>query len=239
MTTARYDAVADFYARGWTDDADDPATTALLTLLGPVSGQRVLDVACGHGRISRLLARRGASVVGVDLSGALLERAARALRSEPLDITYVHADASTVDIAGLGGPFSAAVCAFGLSDVDDLDGCLATVARVLSPGDRFVFAILHPCFAGDGEASGSWPPDGSFADERWWAADGAASTLRRQVGANHRMLSTYLNTLRTYGLVLDRVEEPGPTAAWREHHPEAARMPLYLVVRCVVTQLPD
>jgi SAM-dependent methyltransferase len=235
--TARYDAVADFYASGWTDDADDPATAALLQLLGPVSGERVLDVACGHGRLSRLLARRGASVVGVDVSGALLERAAQALTTDPLDITYVHADASTVDNNVLGGPFSAAVCAFGLSDVDDLDGCLATVARALSPGGRFVFAILHPCFGGAGDASGSWPPAGAYADEGWWVADGAASTLRRQVGANHRMLSTYVNTLRAHGFMIDRIEEPGPTAVWRERNPEAARMPLYLVARCVVTRL--
>jgi hypothetical protein len=52
------------------------------------------------------------------------------------------------------------------------------------------------------------------------------------------MLSTYLNTLRMHGFMIDRVEEPGPTAVWRERHPEAARMPLYLVVRCVVTRSP-
>jgi hypothetical protein len=47
MAQARYDAVADFYASGF-DSIDDPATWALLDLLGPVAGLRVLDVACGH-----------------------------------------------------------------------------------------------------------------------------------------------------------------------------------------------
>jgi len=51
MTQARYDAVADFYASGF-DSADDPATRGLLDLLGPVDGLRVVDVACGHGRIT-------------------------------------------------------------------------------------------------------------------------------------------------------------------------------------------
>jgi 2-polyprenyl-3-methyl-5-hydroxy-6-metoxy-1,4-benzoquinol methylase len=68
MVQARYDAVAEFYIDGF-DSIDDPASLALLELLGPVAGLRVLDVACGHGRVTRALARRGASVVGIDLSG--------------------------------------------------------------------------------------------------------------------------------------------------------------------------
>jgi 2-polyprenyl-3-methyl-5-hydroxy-6-metoxy-1,4-benzoquinol methylase len=61
MVQARYDAVADFYIDGF-DSAGDPASLALLDMLGPVTGLRVLDVACGHGRITRELARRGANV---------------------------------------------------------------------------------------------------------------------------------------------------------------------------------
>lgn len=58
MTPARYDAVADFYVSGF-DSTDDQVSAALLDLLGPVAGLRVLDVACGHGRLTRELARRG------------------------------------------------------------------------------------------------------------------------------------------------------------------------------------
>jgi ubiquinone/menaquinone biosynthesis C-methylase UbiE len=51
MTQARYDAVADLYIRGF-DSTGDSVSLALLGLLGPVTGLRVLDVACGHGRAS-------------------------------------------------------------------------------------------------------------------------------------------------------------------------------------------
>jgi 2-polyprenyl-3-methyl-5-hydroxy-6-metoxy-1,4-benzoquinol methylase len=63
MVQARYDAVAEFCIEGF-DSIDDPASRALLDPFGPVAGLRVLDVACGHGRITRELARRGATVVG-------------------------------------------------------------------------------------------------------------------------------------------------------------------------------
>jgi SAM-dependent methyltransferase len=127
----------------------------------------------------------------------------------------------------------AVVSSFGLSDIDDLDGALATVGRVLAPGGRFVFSLLHPCFAGGREVSGSWPSTGSYYDEGWWAADGALSSLRRQVGANHRTLSTYVNVLRSHGLGIDKIAEPHPASEWSAQRPDAARLPVFLVARAV------
>lgn len=229
MSTSRYDAVADFYAAGWSDSYDDPASVALLAELGDVAGLDVLDVACGHGRITRELARRGARVVGVDLSERLLAVAAAAERDRPLGIDYRHGD-----VAAWTPPrtFDAACCAFGLSDVDDLDGALATVRRAVRTGGRFAFSILHPCFPGGGDVSGAWPTGGSYFDEGWWAADGALSTLRARVGANHRMLSTYVGALLRHGLVLDGVAEPPPPADWTGPRAGAARHPVYLVAGC-------
>src|SRR5665811_1060097 len=78
----------------------------------------------------------------------------------------------------------------------------------LALGRRTVGVGLHPCFPGGTSVSGSWPTDSSYYDERWWTADGTASSLRRQVGANHRTLSTYINTLRRHHLWLDAMIEP-------------------------------
>ncbi|TDD13307.1 class I SAM-dependent methyltransferase, partial [Kribbella turkmenica] len=203
---ARYDGVADYYATGWTDDLDDPVTAALLDLLGEVNGQRVLDVACGHGRISRGLARTGASVVGVDLSPAMLAKADEREGREALGIRYLHADAADPDLLR-GETYDAAVCSMGLSDIDDLDGTLANIHRLLRTGGTFAFCILHPCFPGVEGVSGAWPSDSTYYDERYWRADGALSTLRQQVGANHRTLSTYLNTLQHNGPTLTRTAE--------------------------------
>jgi SAM-dependent methyltransferase len=226
MTAARYDDVADFYA-GSFDDPDDPAARALLELLGPVGGLRVLDLACGHGRITRVLHERGAATTGVDLSGALL---AKAVALGPPDITYVHADAADPGLLP-GEPFDAVVCSFALSDIDDLGGALGTVAAALCPGGIFAFSLLHPCFPGAGPVSGAW--SGSYHDEGWWRADGALSSLRRRVGANHRTLATYVNALARHGLRIEEMREPRAPESWaRGDRAEAARFPLFLVVRC-------
>jgi 2-polyprenyl-3-methyl-5-hydroxy-6-metoxy-1,4-benzoquinol methylase len=230
MAHARYDAVADFYVSGF-DSVSDPASVALVELVGPVAGLRVLDVACGHGRITRELARRGADVTGIDISGVLIARARQTEQNEPLGIRYVHADVAAR--ASLGDdPFDLAVCNFGLSDIDDLDGAITAVSYALRPGGHFVFSILHPCFPGGKDISGSWPATGSYYDEGHWTAQDAQSTLRRQVGANHRMLSTYLGTLRRHGLWLDQIAEPPPEPDWDQAH-DADRQPVYLVARSV------
>jgi SAM-dependent methyltransferase len=230
VPTARFDSVADFYVAGWRDQYDDAVSVALFNLLEPLRAAQVLDLACGHGRISRELARRGAQVVGLDLSGAMLDRARAIEAREGLEIRYVQGDAASPSVLE-GEVFDTVVCSFGLSDIDDLDGAIATVARVLAPAGSFVFSLLHPCFAGGAEVSGAWRSSGSYYDEGWWLPDGALSSLRRQVGTNHRMLSTYVNTLRRYGLTIDHLAEPGPPDAWTAQRADTAGLPVFLVAR--------
>jgi 2-polyprenyl-3-methyl-5-hydroxy-6-metoxy-1,4-benzoquinol methylase len=71
--TARYDDVADWYLSWVGSDPGlicDPDTGLMPARL---AGERWLDVACGPGRTSRELARRGAAVVGVDISGRQID----------------------------------------------------------------------------------------------------------------------------------------------------------------------
>jgi SAM-dependent methyltransferase len=231
--SARYDAVADFYEQFAHDTYEDPPMVALLRLIGDVSDCRLLDLACGHGRLARELARRGGRVVGVDISAALLEKAYAREAASPLQITYVHSDAAAPETLA-GERFDGVVCSFGLSDIDNLDGAIATVARVLHPGGFFAFSLLHPCFPGweTMQATPSWQPGRGYYEEGWWLADRPAHGLRPKVGTNHRMLSTYLNTLARYGLLVQEVAEPMPVQAWIDVAPSIGPVPVYLAVRC-------
>jgi len=226
---ARYDEIAELYDEMVGDDTSDAVSAALFDLVPDPRGLRLLDLACGQGRISRELARRGAVIVGADVSAALLERARALEERRPLGIAYVHADAMSPD-ALQGEVFKGVVCHFGLSDIPDLGATCATVRRVTEPGAWFVFAILHPCFAGWGDnAPSSWPTDATYYNEGWWLASNTG--LRGKVGATHRTLSTYLNTLVEHDLAVERLGEPKPGSEW----PAARGLPsgpVYLVVRC-------
>ncbi|MFI5083151.1 MAG: class I SAM-dependent methyltransferase [Streptosporangiales bacterium] len=236
MPEARYDAVADFYATAF-NAIDDPAGAALLDLVGSPAGLRILDLACGHGRITRELARRGADVTGADISAALIGKARQAEREHPLGPRYVHADVSSpgwhasLDAAA----FDVVTCHFGLSDIDDLDGALAGASAVLRPRGRFVFAFLHPCFPG---APGVSAAVGPVLRRGPLDPEAELSVLRRQVGAQHRTLSSYLNAFRRHELWLDELREPVPASQWADSRPGADRVPVYLAGRCLKVRLP-
>jgi SAM-dependent methyltransferase len=227
---ARYDEIAGFYETATGADATDPAARVVLEMVGDVHDHQILDLACGHGRLSRELARRRARVIAVDVSSRLLDSARSMEASASLGIDYRQVDV-TVSDALEREVFDGVACNYGLSDIDDLDGALATVARVLRPNGRFVFSILHPCFPGWGtDAPSAWPPDRGYHQEGWWLADN--SGFRGKVGSHFRMLSTYVNALVRHGLVIERVEEPGVPPEWIERSPGYVPVPYSLVVRC-------
>ena len=229
---ARYDEIADFYEQRSGKTVRDPATAALLDLAGDVSGLRLLEVACGQGRVARELARRGAALTGLDISAALLAKARAGEAAEPLGIRYLPADVTASGVLE-GQVFDGVVCNYGLSDIDDLDGLLANVARLLSPGGWFVFSLLHPCFPGwDSDAPSSWPPDRGYYQEGWWLASNTG--YRGRVGSSHRMISTYLNSLTGHGLALDRAAEPPPGLEMEQRRPPGAvPVPFYFAARCL------
>jgi SAM-dependent methyltransferase len=219
---ARYDAIAEWYpgfaAAFGEGDAPFPPG-----FLGDVDGLRVLDVACGQGRTSRTLAGRGASVTAIDLSARLIELAQAEESETPDGIVYAVADA-----AGLtdldASSFDLVVCNMGLSDIDDLAGLARNVAAWLRPGGAFAAVIIHPCFPGTAERPPSWPPAGYF-EEGWWNSGLENGGIRARIGANHRTVSTYLNTFTEAGLAIDRIEEP----VW------LPGLPGFLAIRCVRT----
>lgn len=144
---------------------------------------------------------------------------------------YVHADITAPNVLP-DRRFDLVVCSFGLTDIDDLDAALSSVIGALTPHGRFVFSMLHPCFAGGATVSGSWPTACRYLDEGRWVPKGAASSLRRQVGATHRTLSSYINALAHVGLRLDGMSEPSPPAEWIQQHADAAHLPAFLVAGC-------
>ncbi len=109
--TARYDAVADSYAAG-ADRYDGSAVSTLLDLIGSDVGRRALDLACGHGLLARELARRGATVTGVDLSRELLGRARSHDDGANLPIEYMQGDVADPNVLE-GAEFDLVVSNFG------------------------------------------------------------------------------------------------------------------------------
>jgi len=107
-------------------------------LLGDVRGKLVLDFGCGSGENSLLLARRGARVLGVDISASLITLAIRrlAINGLPRAATFIVGSAHDLPL-----PDESVDVVFGIAILHHLDLAATSreVHRVLKPGGRAIF----------------------------------------------------------------------------------------------------
>lgn len=108
-----------------------------LGVLGDVRGLEVAELACGTAYFSAWLARAGASVVALDLSGEQLTTARRLQRQHGPDFPLVQADVERTPLPDAG--FDLVVSEHGAAAWCDPERWLPEAARVLRPGGRLVF----------------------------------------------------------------------------------------------------
>jgi len=106
-------------------------------VLGDVAGLDVLDLGCGVAYFSAWLARRGARVVGLDVTPAQLETARRMQAETGLSFELVEASAEAVPLPDAS--FDLVLSEYGASIWCDPAAWIPEAARLLRPGGRLVF----------------------------------------------------------------------------------------------------
>jgi SAM-dependent methyltransferase len=114
----------------YADRSQRAAVEALLRIVGPLAGLRALDLGCGTGRWSRLLSARGADVLGVDRSRAMLAEAER--RSPGVEFRRMGAVA--LDLADDAFHLATAVTVVQHLAYDDQARAARELVRVVRPG---------------------------------------------------------------------------------------------------------
>ena len=224
---------------------------AFLEFAGDLRGRSVLDAGCGEGYNTRIFARRGVRMTGVDLSQQMLDFAREEERREPLGIRYERA--SFTNLANFGDEtFDAVISTMALMDGPDFAGAMREIARVLRRGGMLAYSILHPCFMTRGmgwikDDSGrviKWGVADYFNDEpqiEYWKFGHAPNADQHEnfaVPRFDRTLAYYINSTIASGLTLAEIREPrAPESAcaafpesfrkWRDH------IPLFLHVRAL------
>jgi SAM-dependent methyltransferase len=130
---AGYDKIS----RGIADSIDH----AVLRLC-PQPSEHVLDLATGTGWASRLVARCGARVVGVDLGDKLIRAAQERAQAEGLDIDYRVADAESLPFED--GEFDAVVSTCGIMFASHPEPAASELARVTRNGGRIALTTWSP-----------------------------------------------------------------------------------------------
>ena len=224
-------------------------TPRFMEMLPDVTGLRGLDIGCGEGSNTRIVAERGARMVGIDIAPTFIGHAAQTEQESPMGIVYQVA--SAVELPFADGLFDFVVAFMSLMDTSQPHRPLREAHRVLRPGGFLQFSILHPCFV---------PPhrrnlrddEGRFlglelnryfdnvdGEVEQWMFHAAPEELKAKyekfnVPRFHRTPSWWLNTLIATGFVIEQIAEPRPddeaVARWPTLRDEQI-MPLYLHVR--------
>ena len=213
-------------------------TPEFLKLLPSIHGLRVLDIGCGEGYNTRLLAERGARVIGIDISPRFIAHAIVQERPKPLGIEYQIA--SAVELPFADASFDAATAFMSLMDIPENDRALAEAHRVIAPGGFLQFSITHPCFNtprsravldANGrkvavEVGDYFEKDHGVLDE--WLFSAAPLELRRKfppfrVPRFRWTLSEWLNLVLDTGFMIERVAEAYPSDEAVRRHPRLAR----------------
>lgn len=208
----------------------------MLNMIGNVAGKRILDLGSGDGGYARELSRRGAQVVAIDCSEASINYSISKAKEESLKI--VHFIRNGNNLFGIqDDEFDIILCSMFLMDVEDFDGTIKEISRVLKK-DGLVFAsVLHPCFNGNleygiGRQGANETREvvvKNYFEPTEWEAGFRGGSI--PVVWRHRTLEDYVKTFLKHGLTIVDLEEPRATLEQTEISQTIAflrRIPLYL-----------
>jgi 2-polyprenyl-6-hydroxyphenyl methylase/3-demethylubiquinone-9 3-methyltransferase len=121
----------------------NPLRLEWIQSLMPLAGQRVLDVGCGGGILSDSMARRGAEVVGIDLSTKALRVAQlHALEAQTPDVQYREISAEAL-AQEEPESFDAATCMEMLEHVPDPASVVRACSRLVKPGGWVFISTIN------------------------------------------------------------------------------------------------
>ena len=206
----------------------------LLELLGDLHGKSVLDVGCGSGTLSALLARTASLVVGVDASPKMIEIAEReyggvtSLRFENIDLSN--------NIRNLSEwMFDSCVSNMALNTMPDLNGVLSSIRHLLRPQAVMAITIPHPWFWHEYKKkvfNGEFDYVNPHADSFPFVISLDETPLPVPTTVFHRPLSVYFDVLLQNGFHIDRLLEPYPPPEVQSLYPQPWRFPRFLALKC-------
>ncbi|MDX6743803.1 class I SAM-dependent methyltransferase [Actinocorallia sp. A-T 12471] len=112
-----------------------------LSVLGDLTGRRVLELGCGSGHnLAHLAYQHGALAVGVDHDPAKIDRARETYREIP-GLSFVQSDATAFLGSQPSGSYDLVLSIFGAFSFTDPLPLTAHSARVLRPGGRLALTL--------------------------------------------------------------------------------------------------
>jgi ubiquinone/menaquinone biosynthesis C-methylase UbiE len=213
-TDTSWGNVADWYDEHLSGDDTYHAKVIapnLMRVLDLDKKMKVLDLGCGNGYFSRMIASSGASVIGLDVAEPLIKKA----RADIRGVEFIVADAANIP-EQVDNKFDAIVCVLALQNMEHLDKVFKECARLLKKEGRFIFVLNHPAFRIPKKSSWGWDEERKVQYRR---LDGYLSMAREKIDMSpskqgkettlsfHRSLQDYSKALANAGLAIRKMEE--------------------------------
>lgn len=206
-----------------------------LEKLGDVKDKYILDLGCGEGGYSRALSHKGAIVTSTDCSEVFIEYAKNKAKEEGLKIQHHVLNASTLSIVH-DNYYDIVLCSMMLMDVENLDGTLKEIHRVLKKDGKVFISMLHPCFKGK---ETKWILNkgdievlvSDYHNPKEWI--GEIQGLNDPILYRHRTLSEYIKAFLRNSFKLIDISEPIPTEEQCQMSTRVAwlkKIPMYLFI---------
>lgn len=142
----KFDAAA---SRWWDPDGEfrplhdlNPARLEYIEARAGLAGRQVLDVGCGGGLLAEGMARRGASVTGIDLAAEALTVARLHALESGIEVEYRHEAVESL-AAAKPASFDLVTCLEMLEHVPDPASAVAALARLVRPGGHVICSTIN------------------------------------------------------------------------------------------------
>lgn len=215
QTTTSWGSVADWYDEHVAGEDTYHAKVIaphFVRMVAPQRGEAILDIGCGEGYFTRLLAGSGAQVAGADIAPELIRKA----QTETPTIRYYVASADALSFAQ-DASYDALTCVLALQNMEKLEVVMKEVSRVLKPGGRGVFVLNHPAFRIPKKSAWGWD---ETAKTQYRRVDAYLSASREKMDMTpgkkgeheytysfHRSLQDHMKAFAAAGLCITRMEE--------------------------------
>jgi SAM-dependent methyltransferase len=202
----------------------------MLGLCGNPDGLTVLDVGCGEGRFSRMLAKRGAFVVGIDPTVELIHVA----HIDHPAGCYLKSEGENLPFKS--GSFDQVISYLTLIDIAGYKEAIREMVRVLKPKGRLIVANLHPIAT---SVPSGWVKDAKGhklhfpVDHYFEERPEEVAWCGIAVDNWHRPLAGYMNEFLGCGLRLLKYLEPTPSKQAIQSAPnlrDCSRVPIFNIM---------
>lgn len=225
-------------------------TPAFFYILPDVKGLQGIDIGCGEGYNTRLLAQKGAQIKAINISEKFIEKAKETERATPLNIDYSVASATELPFENASFDFATSFMC--LMDIPNPEQALQEAYRVLKPNGFFQFSITHPCFTTPHRKNLRRLNGKTYAIEvgdyfknldgkiEEWIFGAAPASLKNQfpkfkIPIFNKTLTQWFNDIQKTGFMIEQINEPYPdneTVKSQPYLQDAQIAAYFLHIRC-------